>query len=133
MEFTVPDDPPEVEFAFERLLAYQAAVAFRDLIRPALSAKKTGTAELRDQLNRGSLSMITNTAEGAGKFSPGDKARFYLIALGSATESVSLVSECAKERILENLTVRKARYTANAAMAMLTKLINNRTSPASPP
>jgi four helix bundle protein len=125
MEFTIPGDPPDVEFAFERLLAYQAAVAFRDLVRPAFSAKRGGTAELRDQLNRGSLSMITNTAEGAGRFSPGDKSRFYLMALGSTTECVSLLRECEKERILDNLTVRKARYAANAVIAILTKLINN--------
>jgi four helix bundle protein len=124
MEFIVPDDPPDVEFAFERLIAYQATLVFRDLVRPAFRATKRGTAELRDQLNRASLSMITNTAEGAGKFSPPDKAHYYSIALGSTTECVSLLQDCATEDILDLRSIRKARYAADAVFATLTGLVN---------
>jgi four helix bundle protein len=124
MEFKVPDDPPEVEFAFERLLVYQAAVAFRDIIRPSLTARKTGTAELRDQLNRASLSMITNTAEGAGRFKPADKANYFLMVSGSTTECVSLLSECEKEGILDKLSLRKGRFAAHSVVSILTKWIN---------
>ena len=34
-----------------------------------------------------SLSIVLNIAEGAGKYSPGDKRRYYLSASGSATEA----------------------------------------------
>jgi four helix bundle protein len=125
MEFIIPEDPPDVAFAFEQLIAYQAAVAFRDLVRPAFRSRKPGTAEVRDQINRSSLSAITNTAEGAGRFAPADKAHRYLIACGSATESVSLLAECAREGLIDESTVRKARYAANGTISALTGLINS--------
>jgi four helix bundle protein len=43
-------------------------------------------AALRDQLDRARISIVLNIAEGAGRFSAPDKARFYAIARGSATE-----------------------------------------------
>lgn len=41
---------------------------------------------LIDQLRRAAVSITANTAEGFSRFSPADKARFYLIAKGSLIE-----------------------------------------------
>jgi four helix bundle protein len=41
---------------------------------------------LRDQLDRASVSIALNLAEGAGRRSARDKAHFFTIACGSATE-----------------------------------------------
>ena len=43
-------------------------------------------AILRDQLLRASVSIVLNIAEGAGRRSRRDKARFYSMARGSAAE-----------------------------------------------
>ena len=46
---------------------------------------------LKDQLNRASLSVCLNLAEGSGKPSWKDKRRFYGIALGSCRETEALL------------------------------------------
>jgi four helix bundle protein len=48
-------------------------------------------AHVRDQLSRASLSIVLNLAEGSGRTSSKDKARFYSIALGSFRESYSII------------------------------------------
>src|SRR5215470_19794090 len=73
----------------EKLDCYRLAVEFQSLAARLLP--KHGCAGLRDQLDRASVSIVLNIAEGAGRFSPADKARFYGIARGSATECAAIV------------------------------------------
>ena len=73
----------------ERLDCYRIALEFQ-----AISAQLTpryGCAELRDQLDRASISIVLNIAEGCGRRSPADKARFYSMARGSATECAAIL------------------------------------------
>ena len=56
---------------------------------------KRGYAELRDQLERASISIVLNIAEGCGRRSPADKGRFYSMARGSATECAAPSTCCA--------------------------------------
>jgi four helix bundle protein len=69
----------------EKLTVYQRALEFaswsQDLIESL--TKKTST---RDQLERAGDSIALNIAEGNGKFSQKDRARFFQIAHGSALE-----------------------------------------------
>jgi four helix bundle protein len=46
---------------------------------------------LRDQLNRASSSIALNLAEGSGRPSKKEQARFYSIALGSLRESQAIL------------------------------------------
>ena len=57
----------------ERLDAYVAALAFQTLAQ-RLAGKLTGA--FRDQLERASLSILLNLAEGVGRTQPADKARY---------------------------------------------------------
>jgi 23S rRNA-intervening sequence protein len=66
----------------EKLDCYRVAVEFQWLV--AQLVPKRGQSNLRDQLDRASLSIVLNTAEGAGRVSAADKARFYAMARGSA-------------------------------------------------
>jgi len=72
----------------ERLDCYRIAREMRALIAPVLP---TLSRALRDQLDRASLSVPLNVAEGAGRFAPGSKAQFYSIARGSANETAALL------------------------------------------
>ena len=45
-----------------------------------------GQANARTQIDKASTSVVANIAEGAGEFSPAEKARFYRIARRSAIE-----------------------------------------------
>jgi four helix bundle protein len=75
-----------MSFHQEKLTVYQRALEFatcsQDLIESL--TKKTST---RDHLERSGDSIALNIAEGNGKFSKKDRARFFQIAEGSALES----------------------------------------------
>lgn len=45
--------------------------------------------ELSDQLDRASISVALNIAEGAGRSTPRERARHYTIARGSAVECLA--------------------------------------------
>ena len=72
-------------FHYEKLTVYKRALEFatwsHDLIDSV--TKKTST---RDHLERSGGSIALNIAEGNGKFSRKDRARFFQIAHGSALE-----------------------------------------------
>jgi four helix bundle protein len=77
-------------FTHERLIAYQRAIAFvawTQTILELLPAKVSA----RDQLDRASTSIPLNLAEGNGKFSVKDRARFWQIAHGSAVECAAIL------------------------------------------
>lgn len=75
-------EPPVLDF--ERLDVYRVALEFQAL---ASSIQlPAGRRELRDQLERAALSVVLNTAEGAGRLGCGDKARFFAMARASAME-----------------------------------------------
>jgi four helix bundle protein len=72
-------------FDHERLNVYQEAVASCGWVGDLLN-EITAKAAAKDQLDRASTSIPLNIAEGNGKFSNADRARFLEIARGSALE-----------------------------------------------
>ncbi|HZO16065.1 MAG TPA: four helix bundle protein [Polyangiaceae bacterium] len=74
------------QFDHERLDAYRAAIEFVGTADRILEQIPPGRGYLKDQLGRAALSIVNNTAEGAGEFKPSDKARFYRMACRSATQ-----------------------------------------------
>lgn len=88
-------------FAFEKLTVYQKAVDFADKICATTSKFPNGYYFLRDQLNRASLSISANIAEGNGRFTKPDRKNFFMIARGSLQECVPLL-EVARRRELIN-------------------------------
>jgi len=70
----------------EELDVYQAAIAFLALVTLLLGRLPRGEGEVGQQLRRAALSIPLNIAEGYGKRTPRDRARFYDIARGSAHE-----------------------------------------------
>jgi four helix bundle protein len=74
---------------FERLDVYRIALEFQGLATSI--ALPAGRRELRDQLDRAALSIVLNTAEGAGRSSAADKARFFSMARGSAMECAAVL------------------------------------------
>jgi four helix bundle protein len=81
-------DPAEPLLDFERLDVYRLACEFQSL---AFRVAARARAVCRNELERASLSIVLNIAEGAGRRSAAEKARFYVIARGSATESAALL------------------------------------------
>lgn len=80
------------------------------------------TRILRDQLERASLSVVLNTAEAGGRRSRRDKARFYAIARGSATEVAALLDVLALRRLAPPAAIRAGRRLAIRVVQMLTRM-----------
>src|SRR6516164_4040624 len=72
-------------FDHEKLDVYQEAIAFCGWVGEFLAAT-SAKAAAKDQLDRASTSVPLNIAEGNGKFSAKDRARFFEMARGSALE-----------------------------------------------
>jgi four helix bundle protein len=75
----------KIYFDHENLDVYREAIAFCGCVGKFL-ASSSAKAAAKDQLDRASTSIPLNIAEGNGKFSANDRARFLEIARGSALE-----------------------------------------------
>jgi len=72
-------------FDHEKLDVYREAIKFCGWVGEFL-ASISPKAAAKDQLDRASTSIPLNIAEGNGKFSARDRARFFEMARGSALE-----------------------------------------------
>jgi four helix bundle protein len=104
----------------EKLDCYRLAVEFQALATRLLP--KRGHGSLRDQLDRASISIALNIAEGAGRFSPRDKAHFYAIARGSATECAAIVDAISSRGLSSTSLSRQARGLLVRVVQMLSRL-----------
>ena len=77
---------------------------------------------VKDQLERASLSVVLNIAEAGGRRSRRDKARFYAIARGSATEVAALLDVLTARRLASPAAVRTGRRLAIRCVQMLTRV-----------
>jgi four helix bundle protein len=72
---------------FEDLVAWQQArLMAREVHAVGQAGAFRGARGLRDQLERASVSVMSNIAEGFGRYGPADMGRFVDIALGSCAE-----------------------------------------------
>jgi len=72
--------------SFKDLLAWQAAHKLAVAIYKSHKQRTQCNNSLRTQVERSSLSVSSNIAEGFGRSSPKDKEHFYVIARGSIYE-----------------------------------------------
>lgn len=86
-------------FMFEKLPVYQKSVDFAEQISVLTANFPRGFYFLADQLNRASLSIAANIAEGNGRFTKPDRKNFFGISRGSVQECVPLL-EIAQRRSL---------------------------------
>src|SRR4029450_12686031 len=104
----------------ERLDVYRVAVEFQVLAARVVQGRRLGA--LRDQLDRASVSIVLNIAEGSGRFAPAEKAHFYLIARGSAMECLAAWSLLQDRSQLTAEDHRRGRASVIRVLAMLTRL-----------
>jgi four helix bundle protein len=75
----------KIYFDHEKLDVYRDSIAFCGWAGEFLGAV-SAKAAAKEQLDRASTSIPLNIAEGNGKFSARDRARFFEVARGSALE-----------------------------------------------
>jgi four helix bundle protein len=109
-------------FDHEKLDVYQESISFCGWVGELLG-QISAKAAAKDQLDRASTSLPLNIAEGNGKFSTVDRARFLEIARGSALESAACldVLEVRKLVAAERILPAKERLVriVNMLMGML--------------
>jgi four helix bundle protein len=108
--------------SFQKLDVYRCSIEFLALSVSLPDRLPRGHAELADQLRRAALSVPLNIAEASGRTSPGETARHFTIARGSATECAAVMD------VFQVLGVIDARFHASAidllerVVSMLTRL-----------
>ena len=113
----------------EKLHVYRLAVQFQALANRLVPRQRGELlATLRDQLDRASVSIVLNIAEGAGRFSPPDKSRFYSIARGSATECGAILDLLLARHLVAESLHREARSLIVRIVQMLTRLADRMTA-----
>jgi four helix bundle protein len=109
-------------FDHERLDVYQAGIEFVAKADEIVEQLPRGRAYLADQLQRAATSVPLNVSEGAGEFSKKDKARFYRMALRSATECAALMDVCRKVKVSDEVTLAAGRELLLRIVSMLTEM-----------
>ena len=88
----------KIYFDHEKLDVYREAIEFCGWVGDFLTTV-TAKAAAKDHLDRASTSTPLNIAEGNGKFSPADRARFFEIARGSAVECAACLDVLVARRL----------------------------------
>jgi four helix bundle protein len=109
-------------FDHERLDVYQEAVAFCGWVGEFLESTSGKTAA-KDQLDRASTSVPLNIAEGNGKFSQRDRARFLKMARGSALECAACLDVLVARRLTTLWAVTPAKERLVGIVQMLVGLL----------
>ena len=112
-----------VHFRFYDLGVWQKAIEYADAIyavtRQFPDSERNG---LTSQLRRASVSISSNIAEGSGRGSNKDFARFVEIAYGSVLETVSQLCVALKQEFLSRSEFDNLTQTADDLARMLSGL-----------
>lgn len=109
----------DVQLDASKLHCYQVALELHTQCSVLVSVLQR---VVRDQLERASLSVVLNIAEGGGRRSRRDKARFYAFARGSATEVGALLDVLDRRRLGSPAAIASARRLAVRTVQMLTRI-----------
>ena len=143
-------------FPHEKLVVYQRSLEFLASIAPVVEKAPKGWSRLGDQLRRAAWSMPLPSrrtdsppgcppdsslpsvgdnrrrgpiAEAAGRWSPGDKARFFGIARGSCYECAAVLDVWSSLVPSSRPQVLAAKAELEEIGRMLTALVKNRLPP----
>ena len=115
-------------FDHEKLDVYCVELHFTAWIGDFLSdvsrSKGQHRSELVDQLDRASLSMLLNTAEGNGKRHGRHRAKFFDDARGSAFECAACLDASVARSLVSADRTRPGKEMLARIVAMLTRLID---------
>jgi four helix bundle protein len=128
-------------FDHEKLHVYQLQLEFLEWVTPLLEEVQRQdagkTAEVRKHLDKASLSVLLNIAEGNGRRGQQTRAKFFDDARGSASESAACLDALVAKRVCSSDRIRHGKETLERVYSMLTKLVErfdrSSSSPSSSP
>jgi four helix bundle protein len=107
---------------YQRLDVYQCAVRLLAHATRLSHDVPKGYSSLGDQLRRAALSVPLNIAEGAGRPTAADGARFYGIARGSAMECGAILDALGAIGSVDDATRHAGLELVVRIVEMLTKM-----------
>lgn len=110
-------------FAFHKLLGYQKAVDLADVVATLTEHFPRAYGYLAGQLNRASLSIAANIAEGNGRFTKADRKNFFGIARGSLQECTPLLELARRRNLVEDKAHEQLKLQLEEIGRMLSGLI----------
>ena len=108
----------KVYFDHEKLDVYREAILFCGWVGKVL-ATITAQAAVKDRLDRASTSIPLNIAEGNGKFSERDRARFLEIARGSALECAACLDVMVVRALITEAVIAPQKELLSRIVQML--------------
>ncbi len=111
-----------IYFDHEKLDVYREAIDFCGWVGEFLAAISAKTAA-KDQLDRASTSIPLNLAEGNGKFSARDRARFLQMARGSALECAACLDVLFMRKLASEPQVAEQKERLARIVQMLIGLL----------
>jgi len=109
-------------FDHAKLEVYREAIAFVGWLSDLLETlPKLG--DVKDQLDRASVSIGLNLAEGNGKYAPKDRCRFFDTAHGSELECAAGLDVLVAKRKLTTDQIRPGKERLQRVVRMLMGLI----------
>src|SRR5438067_5492946 len=112
----------KIYFDHEKLDVYQEGIAFCGWVGEFL-AEMSAKAAAKDQLDRASTSIPLNIAEGNGKFSAKDRARFFEMARGSALECAACLDALLVRKLTKEEPVAAQKERLVRIVEMLVGLL----------
>jgi four helix bundle protein len=109
----------KAHFDHEKVNVYRVSLAFNEWVGELLPSIEAKTAA-KDQLDRAATSIPLNIAEGNGKFSRKDRARFFDVARGSTLESAAGLDVLASRKLItaEQIDIGKEKLVQIVNMLM---------------
>jgi four helix bundle protein len=118
---------PASQFDHEKLDVYQLQLRFiawlADLFEELNSTKPRRVADTLDQLDRASLSVLLNIAEGNGRRPTQQRVRFFDDARGSATECAACLDALMAKRATSAARVAEGKALLIRVVSILSKLV----------
>lgn len=111
-------------FLHRQLRVYRMAVDLAAQLYRATCGAPPAAWPIVRQLVRAVSSIALNIAEGAGEYSPREKARFYRIARRSAAETVAALDLLHAMNLIADSEVEAAHSRLDEMCAMLTGMIH---------
>lgn len=112
-------------FVFEKFEAWRRSVDLADtLLEYSEQLPQSYQRSLGEQLQRASLSVPTNLAEGTGRNGIRERIHFYGIARASLYECVNLLVICKKRRFISVEVYDQYYQEADQISAIISSVIN---------
>ena len=118
---SAPDDKHGMLY-HERLDVYQLSIQFVAAAIAVSERIPRGYASLADQLRRAAMSIPLNIAEGVGKASKAEQARFHAVARGSAMECGAILDVVRVLRVESSDSLDQAKEMVVRIVGMLSKM-----------